>query len=106
MEKVWDELKKIEAQAEEIRSQAQKKADEIKALAKQYSEKLTANGQIYSEQEGQEIFSNGVDEANRKRKEQLEANQKANEKLKAQAKKNMDKAIAKVVNAITKEDQV
>jgi vacuolar-type H+-ATPase subunit H len=103
MEKVWDELKKIEAEAEKIRSGAQEKAQKMTALAQLNSEKLIANSQAYAEEEGQQLYASTVEEANRKRDEQLKASQKATEKLKVRAGKRLEPAIAKVVNAIIKE---
>ena len=103
MEKVWEELKKIEAQAEQIRNEAQEKAKNMAALAQQNGEKLIANSQTYAEKESQQLFATAVDEANRKRDEQLKVNQEAAEKLKAQAEEHMEKAVSKVVNAIIKE---
>jgi len=105
MEKVWEELKEIETEAEQIRSSAQQKAQSITALVQQKSENLMANSQAYAEEEGQQFFASTVEEANRKRDEQLKASQVATEKLKAQAVKRMEPAVAKVVNAIIKEDK-
>jgi len=103
MEKVWEELKKIEAEAEQIRSEAQEKAKNVMTLAQQNGEKLIANSQTYAEEEAERLFKSAVEEANHKRDEQLKANQAAAEKLKVQAEKHMEKAISKVVNAIIKE---
>jgi vacuolar-type H+-ATPase subunit H len=103
MEKVWEELKKIEAQAEQIRSEAQEKAKNVMTLAQQNGEKLIANSQIYAEEEAQQLFKSAVEEANRRRDEQLKANQAAAEKLKVQAEKHMEQAISKVVKAVIEE---
>ena len=103
MEKVWEELKKIEAEAEKIRNSAQQTAKNITAVAQQNSEKLIANSQAYAEEDAQRLFKSTFEEANQNRDEQLKANMAASEKLKAQAEKHMEKAISKVVNAITKE---
>jgi len=103
MEKVWEELKKIEAEAEKIRSDAQQKAQSMTAQAQQNSEKLVVNSQAYAEEEGQQLFASTVEEANRKRDEQLKANEAATEKLKVHAGKYMEPAIAKVVNSVLKE---
>jgi vacuolar-type H+-ATPase subunit H len=103
MEKVWDELKKIEAEAEKIRSEAQAKAQSMTALAQQSSEKLIANSQAYAEEEGQQLYAKTVEEANSKRDEQLKANEAATEKLKVKAGKCMEQAITKVVNSVIKE---
>jgi vacuolar-type H+-ATPase subunit H len=103
MEKVWEELKKIEAQAEQIRSEAQEKAKDMTALAQQNGGKLIANCQTYAEEEAQQLFTSAVEEANRRRDEQLKANQAAAEKLKVQAEKHMEQAISKVVKAVLEE---
>ena len=103
MEKVWEELKKIEAEAEQIRSEAQQKAQTITTLAQLNGEKLIANSQTYADEEAQQLLTRTVEEANRKRDEQLKANQEAAEKLKAQAEKHMEQAISKVVNTIIRE---
>jgi vacuolar-type H+-ATPase subunit H len=103
MEKVWEELKKIEAEAEKIRDGAQQKAQGITAQAQQSSEKLIANSQAYAEEEGQQLYAKTIEEANRKRDEQLKANQVATEKLKLQAGKRLEAAVTKAVNAIIKE---
>ena len=106
MEKVWDELKKIEAQAEQIRTQAIEKAKNITAIAQQNSEKLIANSQVYGEEEAHQIYASTVEEANRRRDERLKASDATTEKLKVQAEKQMETAISKVVNAILKEAKV
>jgi len=93
MEKVWGELKKIEAEAEQIRSDAQRKAESITALAQKSSEKLIANSQTYAEEEGQQLYASTVEESNRKRDEQLRACQAATEKLREQAVKRMEPAV-------------
>ena len=103
MEKVWEELKKIEAEAEKIRVGAQQKAQSITDLAQQDSEKLIVNSQTYAEEEGQQLYALTVKQANIRRDEQLKDNRAAIEKLKAQAEKRLDAAVTKVVNIIIKE---
>ena len=100
MEKVWEELKKIEAQAEQIRGETQKKAKEITNIAQQEAEELLANSETYAEEEGQQLYINTIQEANQNRDEQLKVNQKTADKLRVQAEKHMESAIAKVVNAV------
>jgi hypothetical protein len=100
MEQVWEELKKIEAEAENIRIGALQKVQSIKVFAEQSSEKLIDNSQVYAEEEGKNLYSKAVEEANNKRSEQLKINQAAIEKLKVQAAKSMEPAIDKVVNSI------
>jgi len=103
MEKVWEELKKIEAEAEKIRSDAQQKSQDITALAQLNSEKLVANSQTYADEEGQQLFVGTVEEANRRRDEQLKANEVVTEKLKVQAGKRMELAVKAVLGAIVGE---
>jgi vacuolar-type H+-ATPase subunit H len=105
MEKVWEELKKIEAQAEQIRNEAQNKAKEISTLADQEAEKLIANGKTYAEEEAKQIFDNAIKEANSKREEQLKENKAVADKLEEQATKQMDQAVESVVNVVLEENK-
>ncbi len=100
MEKVWDELKKIEAQAEQIRNEAQDEAKKMTTLAQQEAEKLIANGKAYGEEEAQQLYTSMIQEANRNRDEQLKANQETIAKLREEAEKQMEQAVATVVNAV------
>ena len=100
MEKVWDELKKIEAQAEQIQNDAQDRAKKMASLAKQDAEKLVENSRTYAEAESQRLYAKAVEEANQERDERLKSNQEAAEKLTAKAEKRMDKAVSAVVNAV------
>ena len=100
MEKVWDELKKIEAQAEQIQTDAQERAKKMAFQAKQDAEKLIENSKTYAEAESQRLYAKAVDEANRERDEHLKVNQEAAEKLKGKAERHMDKAVLAVVNAV------
>jgi vacuolar-type H+-ATPase subunit H len=100
MEKVWDELKKIEAQAEQIQNDAQDRAKKMVFLAKQDAEKLVENSKTYAEAESQKLYANAIEEANQERNEHLKANEEATGNLKLKAEKRMDKAVSLVVNAI------
>ena len=103
MEKVWEELKKIEAQAEQIRSETQDKAKKMTILAQQEAEELLTNSGTYAEEEAQQLYITAVQEANNSRDELLKANKVTADKLKVQAEKQMDSAIAKVMNAVIEE---
>jgi len=105
MEKVWEELKKIEAQAEQIRSEAQNKANGITSLAEQEAEKLIENGKKYAEEEAKILLDNAIQEANRHRDEQLKVNKETAEELKEQADKHMDQAVENVVNVVLEENK-
>ena len=103
MEKVWEELKKIEAQAEQIRGETQDKAKKMTTLAQQEAEELLANSGTYAEEEAQQLYISAVQEANNSRDELLKTNQVTANKLKVQAEKHMDSAISKVMNAVIEE---
>jgi vacuolar-type H+-ATPase subunit H len=103
MEKVWDELKKIEVQAKQIENDAQERAKKIVFLAKQDSEKLIENSKIYAQEESQKLFVNAIKEANLNRDEHLKANQEAAGKLKAKAETRMEKAVLAVVSVVLEE---
>ncbi|MGD6852600.1 MAG: hypothetical protein ACQCN6_11125 [Candidatus Bathyarchaeia archaeon] len=104
MQKVWDELKKIEAQADQIQADAQEKAKKITTLAQQESDKLLSNSKTYGEEEAQKLYNQAIEEANRDRAEKLEANEATAQKLKAQAQKRMDNAVSTVVAAVLEEN--
>ena len=100
MEKVWEELKKIEAQAQEIRSEAQKNAKEITALAQQEAEKLVANSKNYAQQEAEQLYEGSIEETDRNRDQQLKENQETARKLAAQAEQRMEKVASAIVNVV------
>lgn len=103
MQKVWEELKKIEAQAEQIQTDAKDKAKQITAQAQKDAEKLLANSRTYAEEESQKCFQVVVDQANQDREKKLADNERTATKLRAQAEKHMDKAVTAVVNAVLEE---
>lgn len=103
MENVWDTLKKIEADAEQIRIDSQNEAKAIIVLGKQDADKLVANGQTYANEDAQQLYSFAVEEANRSRDEQLKTNEGAVEKLKIAAQKNMDSAVLEAVKVVLEE---
>jgi F0F1-type ATP synthase membrane subunit b/b' len=100
MEKVWDELKRIEAQAEQIRSEAQDKAKKIVVVAKQDAEKLVVNSKVYAEAESQKRYTKAVEDANLERNTHLQATEHDVAELKTKAEKNMGKAVDAVLNAV------
>jgi vacuolar-type H+-ATPase subunit H len=100
MEKVWEGLRKIESQAEQIRNEAKDKAKKMTILAQQEADKLVANSKAYAEEEALELYDDEIEEANRSRNEQLIANRESAEKLRVKADKRMDQASSKVVNIV------
>ena len=106
MEKVWDELKKIEAQAVQIQNDAQERAKNMVFLAKQDSEKLIENSRVYAEEESQKLFAYAIKEANLNRDEYLKANLEAAGELNEKAEKRMDQAVLAVVHAVLEENKL
>jgi hypothetical protein len=100
MEKVWEELKKIEAQAERIRIEAQNKGKEIIKLAEQDAEKLLLNSKTYAQEDAEKIVTQAITEANRDKDEQLKDNDQAIRKLRETAEKRLDKAEEVIVDAV------
>ena len=83
MQKVWEELKSIEAQAEQIQTDAKDKAKKIVTQAQKDAEKLLANSKTYGAEESQKRYQAAIEEANKNREEQLAENEKAAAKLKS-----------------------
>ena len=100
MEKVWEELKKIEAKAEGIRAEAQTGADKIANLAQQDAEKLIANSKTHADEQAQRLYEGAIKEANRKRDEELEANRKTADELQKRAEKRVEQAATAVEAAV------
>jgi vacuolar-type H+-ATPase subunit H len=100
MEKVWEELKKIEAQAEQIRMEAQDQSKQITKLAQQEADKLLLNSKTYAEEETRQLFKNVTEEANRKNEKQLKASLEDTRKLTRQAETGMEKAANRIVDAV------
>jgi vacuolar-type H+-ATPase subunit H len=104
MEKVWGELKKIEAQAEQIRTDAQQKAKQITTLAQQEAEKLMANSKTYAEAESQKLNDAAIQQAKQDKEKQLKNNEAVLEKLRTNAQKRMDQAVLVVVDSVLEEN--
>jgi hypothetical protein len=100
MEKVWEELKKIEAQAEQIRIEAQNKGKEITKLAEQDGAKLLASSKEYAQEDAEKIVTQAITEANRSKEEQLKDNDQAVRKLIETAEKRLNKAEEVIVDAV------
>jgi len=104
MENVWSELKKIEAQAEQITSEAQIKAKQIAAMSQQQAQKLIDDSKVAAEAEAQKLYTQAVAQANEEREKQLKENQAEITKLKVNANKHMDQAVDTIVNAVLEEN--
>jgi len=106
MENVWSELKKIEAQAEQITSDAQNKAKQITATSQQNAQKLIDDNKVNAKAEAQKLYNETVAQANKEREKQLEINQTEIKKLKTTAEKHMNQAVNVIVNAVLENSNI
>ncbi len=100
MERVWQELRRIEAKADQIRSEAQTKAQEMVNVAKLEAEQLLATGKTYAETQGHNLKQRKIQEANKSRVAKLKANDKELDKIERVAQKRMPVAEQTVVDAV------
>ena len=100
MENVWGELKKIEAQALQITSDAQDKAKQIVALSKQDAQKIVEDSKVNAETEAQKLYTEAVAKANVAREERLVVNQADIKKLKITAEQGMGQVVDLIVKAV------
>ncbi len=100
MERVWEELRRIETQAEQIRSEAQTKAKEIVNVAKQEAEQLLANSKTYAEKQGHDLKQRKIQEANKSRAAKLKASDQNLNEIERAARKRMPMAEQTVVDAV------
>jgi hypothetical protein len=104
MEKVWDELKKIELQAEKIRVEAQNKSTQLAILAKKEGEQLVTNARTYAEEDSQQFYHRSIQEANMAYEEKLKIGEAVGEKLILQAEKHVEKCVDIIVMAVLGEN--
>jgi vacuolar-type H+-ATPase subunit H len=103
MHKVWDELKSIEAQADQIQSDAKEKAKQITVQAQKDAQTLLANSKTYAAEESKKRFDAAVAEANMQRKTLLDQTAQSSKQLRTQAEKRMTQAVDAVVEAVLEE---
>ncbi len=100
MEKVWAELKKIEAQADQIREEVERKSKEISATAEQDAERLLTNSKTYAEEEAQNMQEAAALKDFQNREAELKASQENIENMTKNAKRHIDEAASTVVSAV------
>ncbi len=106
MERVWEELKRIENEAVLINSEASNKSKEIIETAKQKGAKLTADSEKYALEEAQRLVEKINEEANEERKKTLEENKKNIEALRETATTHMDEAVKTIFNSLVGQRKV
>jgi vacuolar-type H+-ATPase subunit H len=100
MERVWEELRKIETKAEQIHSEALEKSEELLAIAKKDAEKLLSVSKKYTEAEANELLKRYLEEAASERHSTQEKNKIFIRKLKKNVEKRFDKAVNTVFDAV------
>ena len=104
MHKVWEELKSIEAQAEQIQSEAKEKSRQIIVQAQKDAQSLSKNSKAYAAEESKKRYDAALAEANQLRQNRLDETDRDAKKLKAQAQTRMSKAVDIIVDAVLEEN--
>ena len=100
MEKVWDELRKIEDEAEHIHSETVKKSEELIAIARKDAEKLLSVSKKHTEAEANEVLKKYLDESAKEHDTLVEANEKKLKELRKNVEKRFDEAVNTVFDAV------
>lgn len=100
MEKVWEELRRIESEAEHVQSGALKKSEELIAIAKQDAEKLLSDSTKHIETEANELLNRFLREAAKERDAALEKNEKNLKDLRETVEKRFDEALNIIFDAV------
>ena len=100
MEKVWEELRKIEDKAEQLRSETLKTSEKLMDVARKDAEKLLSLSKKYTESEADKLLKARMNQAEKERAADLEKNEKSIKELKATVEKQFDKAVDTVFDAV------
>jgi hypothetical protein len=100
MEKVWNELRRIEDEAAVIRSEAQAKSKEITEVASKEAEKMVANSKIYALEDARKLHESSIKLGNEHRDSLLKTNEEYIARLQGSAEERMKEAITTVVSCV------
>jgi len=100
MEKVWEELRKIEREAERIRSEGLRKSEEIFVIAKEDAEKLVLDSRKHVEEEADELLSRYLEEANKEREDALKKNEDVIKELRITVERRINEAVKMIFDAV------
>jgi vacuolar-type H+-ATPase subunit H len=100
MEKVWEELKKIESEAEQIHSETLKKSEELVAIAKEDAKKLLSITEKNVEIEVNELLNRLRRNTTKERNDALEKNEENIKDLMKSVEKRFDEAVDTTFDAI------
>jgi len=105
MERILEELKKIEDESEKIRLEASKKAEEIIKLARQRSEKLVTDAEKDAERTIDKLMENFRNRMKKRHNELMSSCELEIAKLRNIAEKNMDLAVNQIFKAVIGEKE-
>jgi vacuolar-type H+-ATPase subunit H len=105
MERVWEELRKIETKAEDIHVNASKKSEELLAIAKKNAEKLLSVSKKHAEAEAKELLTKYRREASNERDDKLEKNKVFIKELRITVEKRFDEAVNIVFDSVLEKDK-
>jgi F0F1-type ATP synthase membrane subunit b/b' len=100
MERISEELEKIEKEAKYIRSEALKKSEEIVAIAQKKAAKLVSDSRRDAEAETEELLNKYVKEANEEREDALKKSEESIKELTITSKKGINKAGKTIFDAV------
>jgi F0F1-type ATP synthase membrane subunit b/b' len=100
MEKVWEELRKIEGTAEQIHIETLKKSEELIDLAKKDAEKLLLVSKKHTEMEANRLLNKYLEESANEHDASVEANEMILKELRKTVEKSFDKAVNTVFNTV------
>jgi vacuolar-type H+-ATPase subunit H len=100
MEKLWEELRKIENEAEHIHSETLKKSEELVAIAKQDAEKLFSASKKHIEAEADELLNKYREEAAKERDAALQKNEDIIKELGKTVENRFEKGVNMIFDAV------
>lgn len=100
MEKIWEELVKIERVADSCRSEASDKSKEIIRVARDYSEKLLLDINAQASEEAEELLVKIREEAKKEHNDAVAKNEQFLIELENNAEKRIDEAVELVFNSV------
>jgi vacuolar-type H+-ATPase subunit H len=106
MERVWEELRKIESEAEQIHSETLKKSEELVAVAKRDAERLLSASEKNVELEVNELLNRLRGDAAKERDDALEKNEKNIKDLRKTVEKRFGEAVNVIFDAVLEKTKV
>jgi F0F1-type ATP synthase membrane subunit b/b' len=106
MERVSEELAKIERESANIRSAASRKSEEMIAVAEEEAKKLISDLRKDAEEEAEELINKFVKEANEDREEELKKSEENTKELIMTSKKHINEAEKVIFDSVLGEVKI